>query len=175
VSIPAILARRCQEQAGNGPETIPRYCPPHQSIHPLSTAGDIAMTTHAQLFVNLPVKNLDRSVEFYTKLGYTFNPKFTDENATCMIVGENIFVMLLVEPFFQSFTKKTVVDASKQVSLPNRAEVDALADKAVAAGATGHAPKDYGFMYQRSYDDLDGHTWEVFYMDADADPSAAQQ
>jgi predicted lactoylglutathione lyase len=181
VSIPAILVRRCQEQAGNGPEMIPPLLPA-ASIHPsLSTAGAIAMTTHAQLFVNLPVKNLDRSVEFYTKLGYTFNPKFTDENATCMIVGENIFVMLLVEPFFQSFTKKTVVDASKQVetlvavSLPNRAEVDALADKAVAAGATAHEPKDYGFMYQRSYDDLDGHTWEVFYMDADADPSAAQQ
>ena len=139
------------------------------------------MTTHSQLFVNLPVKSLPRAVEFYTQLGYSFNAKFTDENATSMIVGENIFVMLLVEPFFQSFTKKTLVDASKQVesliavSLPSRAEVDALADKAAAAGATLHEPKDYGFMYQRSYDDLDGHTWEVFYMDPDADPSAAQQ
>lgn len=139
------------------------------------------MTTHAQLFVNLSVKNLDRAVKFYTQLGYSFNAKFTDENATCMIVGENLFVMLLVEPFFQTFTKKTIIDASKQieatvaVSLPSRAEVDALVDKAVAAGASAQEPKDYGFMYQRAYDDLDGHTWEVFYMDADADPSAIQQ
>ena len=136
---------------------------------------------HNQIFVNLSVKDLDRSVAFFKQLGYSFNPKFTDENATCLILGDNCFVMLLVEPFFQSFTKKTLVDASKQVesliavSLPGRAEVDALADKAAAAGATMHEPKDYGFMYQRSYDDLDGHTWEVFYMDPDADPSAAQQ
>ena len=139
------------------------------------------MTTHSQLFVNLAVKDLKRAVDFYTQLGYSFNAKFTDENATCMVVGENIFVMLLVEPFFQSFTKKTLVDAKTQVesliavSLPDRAAVDALADKAGAAGATLHAPKDYGFMYQRAYDDLDGHTWEVFYMDAEADPNAVQQ
>lgn len=139
------------------------------------------MTTHSQLFVNLAVKDLKRAVDFYTQLGYSFNAKFTDENATCMVVGENIFVMLLVEPFFQSFTKKTLVDAKTQVesliavSLPDRAAVDALADKAGAAGATLHEPKDYGFMYQRAYDDLDGHTWEVFYMDAEADPNAVQQ
>ncbi|MEH6419401.1 VOC family protein [Pseudomonas sp. CGJS7] len=139
------------------------------------------MTTHSQLFVNLPVKNLARTVEFYTQLGYSFNAQFTDENATCMIVGENNFVMLLVEPFFQSFTQKTLVDAKKQVqallavSVPDRAAVDALVDKAIAAGATAHEPKDYGFMYQRAYDDLDGHTWEVFFMDPNAAPPHADQ
>jgi predicted lactoylglutathione lyase len=128
-----------------------------------------------QIFVNLPVKDLGRSVAFFTQLGYTFNPKFTDENATCMIVGENIFVMLLVEPFFQTFIKKTICDAKRNtevivaLSCENRGQVDELADKAVAAGATSPAePKDYGFMYQRSFEDLDGHLWELFHMDAEA-------
>lgn len=134
------------------------------------------MTTHTQLFVNLPVKHLDRAVKFYTELGYAFNAQFTDENATCMIVNDTTCVMLLVEPYFQTFTSKSIVDASRQVqtllavTLPDRAQVDALVDQAVAAGAKGHPPKDYGFMYQRSYDDLDGHTWEVFYMNPDAMP-----
>ena len=137
------------------------------------------MTTHAQLFVNLPVQDLNRSVAFFTQLGYSFNPQFTDENATCMLLGENLFAMLLVRPFFQTFTQKELIDPQRQVqtlvalSMASREEVDALADKAVAAGATGHAPKDYGFMYQRSYDDLDGNTWEIFYMDANAAPDEA--
>ena len=125
-----------------------------------------------QMFVNLPVKNLDRSVAFFTQLGYTFNPQFTDENATCMIVGADCFVMLLVEPFFQGFTPKPIADARAgteaiiAVSLDDRAAVDAHADKALAAGASASSePKDYGFMYQRGYQDLDGHLWEVFYMD----------
>lgn len=130
------------------------------------------MTTHAQMFVNLPVKNLDRSVAFFTQVGYSFNPQFTDENATCMILGENLFVMLLVEPFFQTFTSKSLCDTGKSletliaVPVGNRQEVDALIDKVVAAGGkVVGEPRDYGFMYQRSYEDLDGHTWEVFYMD----------
>lgn len=130
-----------------------------------------------QIFVNLAVKDLKRSVDFFTKLGYTFNPQFTDENATCMIIGENIYAMLLVEPYFKSFIKKDVCDASKYaeaiiaLSADNREAVDALVAKAVAAGATTPSEaKDYGFMYQHGYQDLDGHLWEVFYMDADAVP-----
>ena len=131
------------------------------------------MTT--QIFVNLPVKKLDRSVAFFTKLGYTFNPEFMDENATCMIVGENIFVMLLVESFFKTFIKKEISDATKStevlvcLSCESRAKVDELVSKAVAAG--GKIPmdsKDYGFMYQHGFEDLDGHLWELVYMDPNA-------
>lgn len=126
---------------------------------------------HQQIFVNLPVENLDRAVGFFTALGYSFNPQFTDENATCMILGENIFVMLLVEPFFGTFTDKTLCDAHASteaivcVSVDSRQAVDALIDKALAAG--GREPKpaqDHGFMYQRGYEDLDGHLWEVVHM-----------
>ena len=125
-----------------------------------------------QIFVNLPVKDLDRSVAFFTALGFTFNPMFTDENATCMVLGENNFVMLLVEKFFQTFTPKPVADAHRAtevllcVSADSREAVDELVRKAVAGGATTpRPPKDYGFMYQRGLADLDGHQWEVFYMD----------
>jgi len=131
-----------------------------------------------QIFVNLPVKDLKRSVQFFTKLGYTFDPRFTDDNATCMIVGENIFVMLLVERFFKTFTKKAVCDATRStevlmaLSAESRAKVDELVAKAVAAGGTTPTePKDHGFMYQHGYQDLDGHLWELFYME----PSAASQ
>jgi len=131
-----------------------------------------------QIFLNLPVKNLKRSVEFFTKLGYTFDPRFTDENATCMIVGENIFVMLLVEEFFRTFIKKELCDTAKcteaivALSMDSRAKVDEMVAKAVAAGATTpNKSKDYGFMYQHGYQDLDGHLWEVFYME----PGAAEK
>ena len=126
---------------------------------------------HNQIFVNLPVGDLDRSVRFFTALGYTFNPTFTDENATCMILGENLFAMLLVEPYFRTFIEKEVSDAHRAtevllaVPVGSREAVDALVDKALAAGAKEPRPaRDLGFMYQRSYDDLDGHTWEVFHM-----------
>ena len=126
---------------------------------------------HSQIFVNLPVKDLKRAVGFYTKLGYTFNPQFTDENATCMIVGENLFVMLLVEKFFSTFTSKAIVDTSKAtevltcVSCDSKAQVDELVAKARAAG--GKVPRqtqDHGFMYSHGYEDLDGHTWELVHM-----------
>jgi predicted lactoylglutathione lyase len=132
-----------------------------------------------QLYVNLPVKDLKRSVEFFTALGFTFNPKFTDENATCMIIGENVSAMLLVEDFFKSFTKKEINDPRKTpevilaVSVESRALVEDLMGKAVKAGATPSEAKDYGFMYQHGFQDLDGHLWEVFYMDEAA--MAAQQ
>lgn len=127
-----------------------------------------------QIFVNLPVKNLNRSIEFFTKLGYTFNQQFTDETATCMIVSDTIFVMLLTEAKFKEFSPKPICDATKStevivcLSCENRAHVNDLVQKALAAGGTTHAePKDYGFMYQHSYQDLDGHIWELVYMQPD--------
>jgi predicted lactoylglutathione lyase len=131
-----------------------------------------------QLFVNLPVKELDRSVKFFTALGFEFNPQFTDENATCMIIGQDCYAMLLVEKFFATFTDKPIADATKGVevinaiALDSREEVDAMGDKALASGGSPFAePKDYGFMYQRSFQDPDGHLWEVFYMSGE--PPAA--
>ena len=125
-----------------------------------------------QIFVNLPVKDLARTVGFFGKLGYTFDPRFTDQNATCMIVGENIFAMLLVEPFFATFTPKPVADATRStevlvaLSLDSRAAVDRIVEDALAAGAKRYCePKDHGFMYQWGFEDLDGHIWEYFWMD----------
>ena len=124
-----------------------------------------------QIFVNLPVKDLQRSVGFFSKLGYTFDPQYTDENATCMIIADNIFAMLLVTPFFESFISKPVADAHKTaevilaLSADSRAAVDVLVDKAIAAGAGEPRPtQDLAFMYQRGFEDLDGHLWEVFHM-----------
>ena len=126
-----------------------------------------------QIFVNLPVKDLNKSVEFFTKLGYAFNPKFTDENATCMIVSENIFVMLLVEKYFKTFALKEICDTTKSVevlvalSFESRAAVDEMVAKAIAAGgSTYKEPIDMGFMYQHGFQDLDGHIWEIFFMEA---------
>jgi uncharacterized protein len=128
-----------------------------------------------QIFVNLPVKDLKKSVEFFTQLGYEFNPQFTDENATCMLVGENIFVMLLVEKYFKTFTPKEICDTSKcaevlvALSFESRAEVDAMVAKAIAAGGTTYKePQDHGFMYQHGFQDLDGHIWEIFFMEESA-------
>ncbi|MGH8109542.1 MAG: VOC family protein [Arenimonas sp.] len=125
-----------------------------------------------QIFVNLPVKNLDKTVKFFTALGFTFNPKFTNENATCMIIGENIFAMLLVESFFESFTAKEICDTSKSteviicLSRESRADVDVIVKNALSAGGKAPRPsQDHGFMYQHGFEDIDGHTWEVVYMD----------
>ena len=124
-----------------------------------------------QIYVNLPVKDLDRSVAFFTTLGFTFNADFTDANATCMIVGENIFVMLLVEKFFQTFTSKPISDATKAtevlvcLSRNSREDVDGMVRKAVAAGGTIHKDsQDHGFMYAHGFTDLDGHIWELVHM-----------
>ena len=124
------------------------------------------------IFVNLPVKNLAKSIEFFTKLGFTFNPQFTDDSATCMIIGSNMFAMLLNEERFQGFAPKPISDAKKTtevllaLSLESREEVAEMVKKAVAAGGSTYAePKDYGFMIQHGFEDLDGHIWEVFYMD----------
>lgn len=124
-----------------------------------------------QIFVNLPVKDLDRSVAFFSALGFSFNPQFTDENATCMVVSDAIFVMLLVEPFFAGFTPRPVADAFAAtevlvaLSCDSREEVDAMVAKALAAGGRTPMPaKDLGFMYQRGFEDPDGHLWEVLHM-----------
>ena len=128
-----------------------------------------------KIFVNLPVKDLNKSVAFFTKLGFTFNPQFTDETATCMIVAEDIYVMLLTEPKFKTFTPKAICDATKStevlvaLSCDSRGEVDELVRKAVSAGgSTYNKPQDHGFMYAHGYQDLDGHIWEVFFMEPSA-------
>jgi predicted lactoylglutathione lyase len=127
------------------------------------------------IFVNLPVKDLKRSVDFFTQLGFTFNPQFTDEKATCMIVGENIFVMLLVESFFKTFTPNPLCDATRHtevivaLSAESREQVDELVRKAVAAGGKTPMPsQDHGFMYQHGFQDPDGHLWELVYMEPGA-------
>ncbi len=124
-----------------------------------------------QIFVNLPVKDLKRSVTFFSGLGFTFDPNFTDENATCMIVDENIFVMLLVENFFKTFTRKELCDATKSaevlvcLSCESRARVDEMVAKARAGGGTTPSEsKDHGFMYQHGFDGPDGHIWELVHM-----------
>lgn len=125
------------------------------------------------IFVNLPVKNLDRSVDFFTKLGFSFDPRFTDETATQMIVSDRAFVMLLTEDRFKDFTKKELVDATSHtevimaLSADSREGVDELADKALAVGGSpANEPLEMGdFMYSRSFQDPDGHLWEVVWMD----------
>ncbi|MEO7560669.1 MAG: VOC family protein [Nitrosospira sp.] len=125
-----------------------------------------------KIFVNLPVSNLKKSVAFFTQLGFTFNAQFTDETATCMIVSEDIFVMLLTREKFETFTPKEICDATKStevlvcLSCESRDEVDDMVRKAVAAGgATPMDSGDYGFMYQHGFEDLDGHLWELIYME----------
>ena len=131
------------------------------------------MTT--KIFVNLPVKDLKRSMEFFTNLGYEFNLQFTDETAACMIVADDIYVMLLTHPKFKEFTPKAICDSTKFtevlvcLSSESREKVDDTVRKAVAAGGTTYAEvKDFGFMYQHGFQDLDGHIWEVIYMDPSA-------
>lgn len=125
-----------------------------------------------KIFVNLPVKDLDKSVEFFTKLGFSFNPQFTDETATCMVISDNIFAMLLTEKRFSEFTKKPVSDAKKSTEVlialdtDSRQQVDEMVKKAVDAGGSVYMdPQDHGWMYGHSFADLDGHQWEVFFID----------
>ena len=137
-----------------------------------------------KLFVNLPVADLNRSVGFFTELGFTFDERFTDETATCMLIGEDAYAMLLTRAKFEEFATKPIADAQSPtealfaVTAESREAVDDLADKALAAGASpAKEPYDMGFMYGRSFHDLDGHHWEVFWMDPVAvehGPAAAQ-
>ena len=128
------------------------------------------MTT--KIFVNLPIKDLSKTIEFFTKLGFTFNPQFIDKNATCMIVGDDIFVMLLVEKFFKTFTKKEICNTTKDtevivaLSAESREKVDEMINRVIEAGGReSREPQDHGWMYVRSFQDLDGHLWEIIYMD----------
>jgi predicted lactoylglutathione lyase len=131
-----------------------------------------------KIFVNLPVKDLNRSMAFFKRLGFTFNPQFTDETAACMVISDDIYAMLLTHGKFKEFTKKEIADATKTtevltcLSRDSRDEVNTLVDTALRAGATEtREPMDHGFMFGRSFDDLDGHIWEIMYMD----PSAVAQ
>lgn len=126
----------------------------------------------SKIFVNLPVKHLGRSVEFFSALGFTFNPQFTDDTATCMIVSDDIFVMLLTEEKFKTFTPKQICDTRTStevlicLSSESRAAIDATVAKAVAAGgSTFKDAQDHGFMYGHGFQDLDGHIWELIYME----------
>jgi uncharacterized protein len=126
-----------------------------------------------QIFVNLPVKNLDKSVAFFKSLGYSFNPQFTDDTAACLVINDgSIYAMLLTHDKFKYFSPSDICDTDKNIevliclSCENRDAVDELVRKAVAAG--GHSykePMDYGFMYGHNFKDLDGHCWELMYMD----------
>jgi predicted lactoylglutathione lyase len=133
-----------------------------------------------KIFVNLPIGNMERAQAFFRSLGFSFNPQFTNESGACMVVADDIFVMLLTQPFFQGFTKKPVADATRTtevlvcLSCDSRAEVDALVRKAVAAGGkTPIPPQDHGFMYAHGFEDLDGHQWELVWMDPNAAPAQA--
>jgi hypothetical protein len=130
------------------------------------------------IFVNLPVKDLDKSMAFFKALGFSFNPQFTDETAACMVISDTIFAMLLTHAKFKDFTPKAIADATQTsevliaLSRENREAVDTIVSDAVAAGgSTYNKPQDHGFMYGHGFQDLDGHIWEVMWMD----PAAVQQ
>jgi uncharacterized protein len=132
----------------------------------------MATPTPRKVFVNLPVRDLPRTKAFFSKLGFQYNAQFTDDNAACMILSEDGYVMLIAQPFFKTFTKKEISDATKQtevliaLSCTSREEVDQMVKTAIEAGGT-HAmdPQDHGFMYAWSFYDLDCHHWEVLWMD----------
>jgi uncharacterized protein len=128
-----------------------------------------------KVFVNLPVKDLEKSKAFFAKLGFTFNLQFTNENAACMVISEDNYAMLLVESFFKTFTKKEIVNAKQStevlvaLSSESKENVDKMMKNALDAGAKeANEPQDHGFMYGRSFEDLDGHIWEIFWMDPKA-------
>lgn len=130
-----------------------------------------------KIFVNIPVVDLPKAMGFYRALGFDFNTQFTDETAACMVVSEDIYVMLLTHAKFRTFTPNEICDAKRQtealiaLSCESRAEVDELVRKAVAGGGNTYSePQDYGFMYQHGFQDLDGHIWELVHMDLSAAP-----
>jgi predicted lactoylglutathione lyase len=130
------------------------------------------MNKKRQIYINLPVKNLEKSIAFFTALGFTFNPKFTDSNATCMIISDDIYAMLLVKKFFKTFITKEISDSRKSaevilaVTAESRDAVNELVNKALAAGGKkSKDPEDHGWMYGWGFQDPDGHLWEVFYME----------
>ena len=135
------------------------------------------MPTHAarKIFLNLPVQDLNRSMDFFSQLGFCFNPQFTDEKAACMVISDEAYVMLLRQPFFKTFTRREICDTATHseglfaLSCTSRAEVDDMVRKALdAGGAPAMPPQDHGFMYASSFYDVDGHHWEVLWMDQQA-------
>jgi predicted lactoylglutathione lyase len=148
-----------------------------QAAAPTITKAGTSPAVRHKLFVNVPVNDLQRSIRFFEALGFRFNAQFTDATGTCMLVGEDAYFMLLTRERFKEFSNRSVGDARKEtnalfsISVNDRAEVDALVQQAIGAGGSHAAdPQDHGFMYQWSFYDLDGHHWEVFWMD----PSAIQ-
>jgi predicted lactoylglutathione lyase len=136
-------------------------------------------TMEAKIFVNLPVKDLKRTMDFFSGLGFSYNPQFTDEKAACMIINQDSNVMLLREDFFKSFTKKGIVNAHNctevltAISAESREKVDEIVNKAISLGATvAREPEDYEYMFTRSFNDPDGHIWEVNWLDLEAMPQA---
>lgn len=132
-----------------------------------------------QTYVNMPVKDLNRTKEFFSSIGFEFNPQFSDDNAASMVINDNTFVLLQVESYFRTFINKPVADVASAaagiiaLSADSREHVDELADKALAAGGKQFKePADHGFLYVRSFEDLDGHLWEITYMDMSAFPQA---
>lgn len=135
-----------------------------------------------KIFVNLPVKDLERSKAFFTKIGFTINPKFSDETAACVVITEDIYAMILTHAKFKQFTKKEIADANKTtevltcLSFDSKEKVNEFVDTALKAGATvSGEPIDYGFMFSRSFNDPDGHIWEAFWMDENAAPPNPEQ
>jgi uncharacterized protein len=131
-----------------------------------------------QIFVNLPVKDLEATKAFWLNLGFTFDPQFTDQNAASLVLGENIYAMLLVPKFFSTFTKKDIADAQKTTevitafSLETKEEVDTLMENVLSSGGTESGPtQNYGWMYSRAFADLDGHLWEAVWMDLSKVPT----
>ena len=150
---------------------------PTSTAPTITNAGTVPATRH-KLFVNVPVADLQRAIGFFEALGFRFNPHFTDATATCMLVGEDAYFMLLTRERFAGFAGRPTADASREtgamfaVSVASRAAGDSMADAALTAGATAAvAPQDHGFMYGRSFYDPDGHHWEVFWMDPAAIPA----
>ena len=138
----------------------------------------MAESSSRKMFVNLPVRDLDKSKAFFSRLGFSFDPRFTDENAACMVVSDEAFVMLLTEPFFRTFTTRRLCNTARDteglfaLSCRSRGEVDQIVTSAVRAGGAHAMDRlDHGFMYAWSFYDLDGHHWEAIWMD----PAAIQQ
>lgn len=136
----------------------------------------------SKIFVNLPVEDLQRSIDFFSQLGFRFDPKFTDDTATCMIIGENIFAMLLTESRFRDFTDRDIADGHKvtevliAIDMESKEAVNEVVKKAISAGGSVYSdPMDHGWMYQHAFADLDGHQWEIMWMDESQMPEEMKQ
>ena len=134
---------------------------------------------HKHMFVNLPIRDMKKSQAFFRSVGYEFNPQFTNDQGACLVAGENLFVMLLVTDFFKTFTGKPVADAHQSTGYWWRCPATAAPmstswwPRARRRGAVPRSPQDLGFMYSHGFEDLDGHVWELVYMEPGAVPPQA--